>query len=156
MDAPKPCRICGRLLALEWFSLRSSASDGHRTECKQCLNERQRGLKKRPDQIAARKASRMAWANSDRGKASARERSARYHRSDKGRRAFRLKYAKEADKVRARSLVARAVRAGHLLRQPCEKCGQKAHAHHDNYSRPLDVRWFCPKHHKEHHRAMAA
>lgn len=24
-------------------------------------------------------------------------------------------------------------------------------AHHDDYSRPLDVRWLCQPHHLEHH-----
>jgi ribosomal protein S27AE len=34
----------------------------------------------------------------------------------------------------------------------CSKCGAKAQAHHDDYKKPLDVRWLCPKHHGEHHR----
>lgn len=24
-------------------------------------------------------------------------------------------------------------------------------AHHDDYSKPLEVRWLCPSHHKLHH-----
>jgi hypothetical protein len=55
------------------------------------------------------------------------------------------------DKKCAQEAVSAAVRAGRLVRQPCEKCGAKAHAHHDDYSKPLDVRWLCPKHHTEHH-----
>jgi hypothetical protein len=35
---------------------------------------------------------------------------------------------------------------------PCEVCGDpQTHAHHDDYSKPLDVRWFCPRHHREEH-----
>lgn len=55
----------------------------------------------------------------------------------------------------ARRAVQVAIRAGRLVRQPCEKCGaDKAHAHHDDYDRPLEVRWLCRKHHDEHHRLM--
>lgn len=47
-----------------------------------------------------------------------------------------------------------AIASGKLVRQPCEKCGAtKVDAHHDDYSRPLDVRWLCRSHHLEHHRA---
>lgn len=53
---------------------------------------------------------------------------------------------------KARWLVRRAIEAGRLVRQPCEICGASpAQAHHDDYSRPLDVRWLCRAHHAEHH-----
>ena len=58
-----------------------------------------------------------------------------------------------SDARRARSAVARALRSGLLSRQPCEVCGASAsHAHHDDYAKPLDVRWFCAEHHKGWHR----
>lgn len=39
-----------------------------------------------------------------------------------------------------------------LKKQPCEICGEKnVHAHHDNYNKPLEVRWLCSFHHKQHH-----
>ena len=40
-----------------------------------------------------------------------------------------------------------------MTRQPCEVCGNaKAQAHHDDYGKPLDVRWLCTTHHAEWHR----
>jgi len=30
----------------------------------------------------------------------------------------------------------------------------KAEAHHDDYSRPLDVRWLCKRHHEEAHHSL--
>jgi hypothetical protein len=37
-----------------------------------------------------------------------------------------------------------AVRAGRLVRAACETCGAtKTQGHHDDYSKPLDVRWLC-------------
>ena len=41
---------------------------------------------------------------------------------------------------------------GILIKKPCEICGEiKVDAHHDDYYKPLDVRWLCKKHHREHH-----
>jgi len=54
---------------------------------------------------------------------------------------------------RANRAVERALAAGAMHRQPCEICGHpQAHAHHDDYSKPLDVRWLCRKHHVRLHR----
>jgi hypothetical protein len=44
-----------------------------------------------------------------------------------------------------------ALKRGVLYKKPCEICGEKAHGHHDDYWRPFDVRWLCPKHHREAH-----
>jgi len=39
-----------------------------------------------------------------------------------------------------------------LKKQSCEVCGEiKALGHHDDYDKPLEVRWLCPKHHIELH-----
>ena len=46
-----------------------------------------------------------------------------------------------------------ATRLGILVKKPCEVCGNiKVDAHHDDYTKPMDVRWLCRKHHNEHHR----
>jgi len=55
------------------------------------------------------------------------------------------------EKVRAERVVDREVRAGRLVRQPCEVCGQPAHAHHADYRQPLAVQWLCPLHHARQH-----
>lgn len=60
-------------------------------------------------------------------------------------------------KYDARQMVRSAVRRGEIKRQPCEQCGaEKAEAHHDDYSQPLNVRWLCPTHHRLHHREAKA
>lgn len=42
-----------------------------------------------------------------------------------------------------------AKKRGRLIPQPCCVCGgtEKIHAHHEDYSKPLDVIWVCTKHH---------
>jgi hypothetical protein len=66
----------------------------------------------------------------------------------------RAKYiAENPDKRASHIAVGNAVRSGKLIKQPCEICGtDKVHAHHDDYSKPLQVRWLCPSHHFVHHK----
>lgn len=61
--------------------------------------------------------------------------------------------ANNPQKYKANTAVGNAIRDGRLAKLPCEKCGdtKDVQAHHDDYSRPLDVRWLCFKHHKEVH-----
>jgi hypothetical protein len=66
--------------------------------------------------------------------------SARSEIVDRRRRASLEKYA-------ARERVRRAVQAGRLVRPDrCEGCelSVPVQAHHDDYSKPLEVRWLCP------------
>lgn len=53
-----------------------------------------------------------------------------------------------------------AIRTGVLVQQPCEVCGKTGtmadgrnvvQAHHDDYNKPLEVRWLCQQHHHEWH-----
>lgn len=73
------------------------------------------------------------------------------------------KYREDAKKYResengykedVRKLVAFALRRNLLKKQPCEICAttEKVEAHHDDYSKPLEVRWLCQTHHQEHHK----
>lgn len=65
--------------------------------------------------------------------------------------------AKWPEKFQARKLTSQAIASGRLMRQPCEGCGATpADAHHDDYSRPLDVRWLCEACHAAHHVAERA
>lgn len=52
----------------------------------------------------------------------------------------------------ARSYANVYLRAGKLTRQPCEVCGDsKVQMHHDDYDKPLEVRWFCHDDHLDLH-----
>ena len=57
---------------------------------------------------------------------------------------------------KAHDMVAAAKANGSLIEQPCEICGSviDVEAHHDNYSKPLEVRWLCIQHHRQHHRLI--
>ena len=56
------------------------------------------------------------------------------------------------EKSKARELVASAIRNKSLVKEPCIICGDiNSFAHHEDYSKPLDVIWLCRKHHREKH-----
>lgn len=60
-------------------------------------------------------------------------------------------------KVLARQEVNNAVKRGDLLKPTtCEGCGEskKLTGHHDDYSKPLDVRWLCYSCHGKEHRVV--
>lgn len=55
-------------------------------------------------------------------------------------------------KSAAHALVAQALKDGRLARKPCEICGDaNSVAHHEDYSKPLEVVWVCRKHHMAAH-----
>lgn len=129
--------------------------DSNKSWCKECIKSRAR--QSRIDRLDAvkeyervrgrtrkRKAKVRAYAKTEKGKA------ARARASKAWRQRNKLKVA-------AHSAVARALSSGLLIRQPCEVCGATpAEAHHDDYTKPLDVRWLCDEHHKHHHQVGRA
>lgn len=53
-------------------------------------------------------------------------------------------------KYAANTAVNNAVRDGRLIKQACRYCCElKVQAHHEDYSKPLEVIWLCKKHHVE-------
>ena len=49
----------------------------------------------------------------------------------------------------AHMFVQRAIKTAQLVKRPCEVCGStQVQAHHDDYGKPLDVRWLCSVHHR--------
>lgn len=62
-------------------------------------------------------------------------------------------YQRHLTRVRTR----RAIVTGVLTRHPCQQCGsEQSQAHHDDYSKPLEVTWLCRPCHLEHHRREKA
>ena len=61
------------------------------------------------------------------------------------------RYANDPD-YRKRVLARAAARKHHPDPQPCEQCGtEPADRHHDDYDKPLEIRWLCRECHIQHH-----
>lgn len=55
--------------------------------------------------------------------------------------------------TKAQWAISRAVSRKKIKRMPCEICGEiNTQAHHDDYTKPLEVRWLCRLHHMEFHK----
>lgn len=64
----------------------------------------------------------------------------------------RIASPEERHKYECRWKTQRAIESGKLIRQPCEVCSSvPTDAHHDDYTKPLDVRWLCRQCHTDLH-----
>jgi len=62
----------------------------------------------------------------------------------------------EMRKANCRSIANVYQKRGKLVPKPCEKCGStsRIEKHHDDYQKPLEVRWLCRAHHAEHTKSV--
>lgn len=133
----KKCSGCEEAKALNEFHKLPSGKHGVNGRCKAC-----------------RKAYSQEFYNKNKKRILPNQRL--YIRTERGR-AFKLANGlrmikKYPEKYKARYMTRNAIRHGKLIRGICEVCQTKTvEAHHDDYSKPLDVRWFCMIHHKEKH-----
>ena len=117
----KRCNRCGEDKHVDEFYKWASEPRGLSAFCIPCMREHNR-------------------------KAQQKYRESAYRSKNKWREAHAHVYA-------AHRVVRSALLSGNLTRQPCSVCGsvKRIHAHHDDYSKPLDVIWLCPVHHRERH-----
>jgi len=133
----KECRECQSLKPLSGYYLHKGMSDGHLNKCKECCKRLAR---------QNREHNAEYYADYDRQRSKTDRRKAQKNKSVKKWR------RNNPEGARAHSAVGNAKRRGEITEAPCAVCGSdKVEAHHDDYSRPLDVLWLCHKHHMEHH-----
>jgi hypothetical protein len=134
----KVCTKCGAAKARSCFYAHGSTSDRLDPRCKACA-----------------KALLEANRRSKRGQYNAKIRERRRANPDSResmRAAIERWDARNPHKNNAKAKVRWAVKQGRIVKAPCEVCGAtNVHGHHDDYTRPLDVKWLCPFHHKQRH-----
>ena len=140
----KECFKCKQVLDLLEFYKHPMMGDGHINKCKKCTrkdSEDRRKIKEKNNN----------WFLSERKRH--REKSQKYREEGRNNsKSYSKKWDLEnPEKKKAHMAVKNALRSGRMHRHPCCICGNKAHAHHEDYSKPLEVIWLCPKHHGERH-----
>lgn len=137
----KTCFKCNKELPLDMFYKHPMMKDGRVNKCKDCNKK---------DVRENRAANIEYYREYDVARAKTKERrKLSSEQCKKYREANKVKYA-------AHVLVSNAVRDGRLVKaDKCEQCETSEtilHGHHDDYTKPLDVRWLCPSCHSAWHK----
>ncbi len=153
----KICTGCGKEKDESSFSKASKGKNGLSARCKDCRNQYYQ------DNKVKILAQCKMYRESHKEEKSLRDRKyfernrekilVRCRNNKEERRKADKKYRENhSDKRRARGQSRYQIDKGNIVRQPCEKCGQpNAHAHHEDYLKPMDIIWLCQKHHMRHH-----
>lgn len=139
----KKCSTCKIEKPKEDFYSAKRSKDGLKSQCKKCHS-----------------ITTMLSRNNDNHRDYNREwmRRSKYCTRDEVRERdmLRSRVRGKSIEVRARNLANRAVELGFLVRpDKCPECGEtdlKVHAHHNDYTKPLDVIWMCSECHGLRHR----
>lgn len=133
MTHMKRCFKCARVLPSSEFYRHPRMSDGHLGKCKSCT--KRDATKHRNDNLER-------VLEYDRKRHKSRE----YHDAIEAHVAMFPRQSWAMRKVHSQ------LKRKALARMPCEVCGDtKVDAHHDDYLKPLEVRWLCRKHHRMWH-----
>ena len=133
----KVCRRCEKEKSISDFYVHARMADGHLNICKPCVKNRVRKHRKENDSV--REYDRKRYHSDSNRKFKTALNAKKWN--EKNREGYKAHYA-----------VSNAIRDKRLTRMPCEVCGDpKSHAHHEDYSRPLDVKWLCATHHQRYH-----
>lgn len=137
----KKCFKCGEDKPLDEFYKHPQMADGHLNKCKEC------------NKVDVRRNYRIRRAKYQ---AYERERNQRPERRAAKLIYYRHGLRRNPHKAIARNAVSNAIRDGRLMRMACENCGNpKSQAHHEDYFKPLDVRWLCFVCHRKEHGQIA-
>ena len=132
MAKSKECFKCKEVKPLSGFYKHKQMADGHLNKCKECTKS---------------DARQTRLSNLEYYRAYDRKRGNR--QPPEYNKEYRSKFP---NKYKSHTMVGNAIRNGKLFPEPCVECGeQKTHAHHDDYSKPLNVRWMCAACHRQWH-----
>lgn len=141
MSRFKSCIKCKAVKPIKGYYAHPKMADGHLNKCKECCKSD--ATARRESKLEEIRAYDRERSRKDSRIAAAAEINRAWRQADRRRSA-------------AHNAVARAIRRGELSRRPCEQCGAaKTVAHHDDYNKPLEVRWLCQPCHVRHHKFLS-
>lgn len=130
----KSCTCCGEIKDESLFQIRIASRDGRTASCKSFLSLRDKARESK------KRADARAFYQKNHGKEKADSAKKRY-------------IERNPKKRKVHCITGNAIRDRVLKKLPCEVCGKTdVNAHHDDYDKPLTVRWLCPEHHAEWHK----
>jgi len=148
----KFCYICNKHKASNDFHVNNRSKDGLQSRCKSCKHNYQMS-RKHLTRVYDAKYRRDNKEHLDKIRLEYRKTS-KYKESHKRGVA---NYRKNNPEIyKAYKLVQVAKKNGTLIVKPCKSCGSEknVHAHHHDYSKPLDVEWMCASCHGKEHRTV--
>lgn len=155
----KTCNTCGKTKPFSEFYKHAKMAGGYLSQCKECKRAYQRKYRlNNLEKVRAKDRERGSLPH----RVAARKEYAERMRLDGAHQSRQAKSKREwvkrnPHKRAAHVAVGNAIRDGVLIKEACEVCGCNAtDAHHDDYTKPLDVRWLCRTHHAEHHTKLRA
>lgn len=150
----KVCRSCGVEKDIGSFYKHPKMLDGHLNICIDCTKVRVK--KHRDANIEKIREYDKSRANNPK-RVQARLEYSKTERGKEATKKARKNYAENYPMKRAAHVVAgNAIRDGRLIRETsCSECGssESIEGHHDDYSKPLDVRWLCRQCHVNWHKS---
>lgn len=158
----KSCTKCGELKPLDEFNKRASAQDGYMWHCRECHGAYRRAQYKDNPEYYREYVRKRREANPEKVRAyfnsekvTKRYQEWRQNNSEKVSGYNSLWKRANSIKTAAHTAVRKATVSGELVRPvQCSSCSStnRIEAHHEDYSKPLDVVWLCRKCHNKLHR----
>ena len=149
--AKKRCKACGVEKPLSEFHKAKANKDGRHTECNVCRCAARRRYCAENRELVAIQNQRLRRKHRAKRLRASKE----YRRTHVAeiKAYYHATYNEKFQANAARGKVRVAKRHGLLIEQPCEICGEieGIEAHHEDYSKPLNVRWLCRIHHARRH-----
>jgi hypothetical protein len=138
-DKVKVCTNCKEKKKVTEFFKNKTTEDGYHYWCKECKSK------------ANRKYNEL-------NKKSIRLNKKKYNESHREilRKSNKSWKNKNPHKIEAERKISYAIRIGKIKKQNCTKCdsSKDLHAHHEDYTKPLEIIWLCRTCHFQRHKEM--
>jgi len=165
------CTTCGRSLpaTADYYTSHPSGLYGLSNKCRDC--KRAYDAEHAAENKEAKRLRNRSYYLAHRDEILSQQPAYRAGRADEMRDYFAARYVAKRDVIVAQQrllaekhperrhanyLLNYSRKKGLVVARPCDVCGApKVEGHHDDYAKPLDVRWLCRSHHRKLHHQLS-